>query len=717
MKKFTAIFSFLLLLSFSFAFGSDQSAKSPLDKDNDTVVRQAFKERIPGTFDPVMYLQHHELTNAWLMSEAPALSLRAIISIHVTEQEIAEIDNYKCKNCGKSSSSAQKMRVGIVKPVGLSADFSGVTIGSLSDSARFFANGMMRATPGGGFVWTAAIESEKATGLRLHFTNLNLPENAALYVYNMHSEAFGPYTGKGPDNDGDFWSHTVTGSVAFVQLHFSGPVSPAALQATRFAIQDVGYLGEKFLLAFLQKGSKLPTNVDRTEEHCDYTAWCIEDAMCYDKSTWGAIEEARMAIAHMQWISWPYIYYCTGGLIADTDPGSQIPYFLTANHCIDNQTDASNLECYWQYWTAYCHAPCYDPVGVVPHTIGATLLSHSDPNGDYSLLRLNETPPAGSVLMGWTTLQVAYILGYELYRISHPEGAPQAFSKHTVDPNSPTCGGWPRPKWIYSKDVIGATDQGSSGSPVFNANGQIVGQLSGSCGYNPSDPCDSDNNWTCDGALAAYFSEVEAWLDPDLPPAAPSSLVARRYGCDQINLTWHDNSYNEDEFRIERRTDKSLFVQIATVPANETTYSDTDLEKNTKYYYRVRACNTEGCSDYSNVASARTLGLPAAPLKLEAKLVEKYIVSLTWEYENISTASFSAHSITKIDGFLVYRARITPDSFSISKPKYELIAELPTTAREYDDKDLKPEFIYLYRVCAFNVCGKTCSKAVKIVVE
>jgi hypothetical protein len=716
MKKFTAIFSFFLLLSFSFTFGSDQSAKSPLDKDNDTVVRQAFKERIPGTFDPVMYLQHHELTNAWLMSEAPALSPMAIVTIHVTEQEIAEIDNYKCKNCGKLTSSAQKMRVGIVKPVGLNVDFSGVTMGSLSDSGRFLANGMMRATPGGGFVWTVAIESETATGLRLHFTNLSLPENAALYVYNMHSEAFGPYTGKGPDNDGDFWSHTVTGSVAFVQLRFSGPVSPAALQATRFAIQDVGYLGEKFLLAFLQKGSKLPTNVDRTEEHCDYSAWCIEDAMCYDTSTWGAIEDARMAVAHIQVISWPWISYCSGGLIADTDPGSQIPYFLTADHCIDNPADASNAEFYWQYWTAYCHAPCYDPVGVVPRTIGATLLSHSETNCDYSLVRLNETPPAGSVLMGWTTEVVSYIQDYELYRLSHPIGAPQAFSMHTIDSYSPMCSGFPRPQWIYSKDVIGATEGGSAGSPVFNAIGQIVGQLSIICGYNPSDRCDSESNWTCDSAFAFFFSEVEEWLDPDLPPAAPSNLVAHTAGCDRINLVWQDNSDNEEEFRIERSEDGTIFMQIDTVPANETTYNDTDLEEGTMYWYRVRACNMVGCSDYSNVANTKTLGPPVAPLDLEAKLAGTYVITLRWKYDNIPSSSFTAHSTPSLLGFHVYRARISSASIP-DKLKYELIAELPPTARIYDDTDVKAEYVYYYKVCAFNVCGETCSKVVEIAVE
>jgi len=51
----------------------------------------------------------------------------------------------------------------------------------------------------------------------------------------------------------------------------------------------------------------------------------------------------------MQWIQGAFIYTCTGSLIADSDTGSQIPYFLTANHCISSNSVASNLEAYFQF--------------------------------------------------------------------------------------------------------------------------------------------------------------------------------------------------------------------------------------------------------------------------------------------------------------------------------------------------------------------------------
>jgi hypothetical protein len=137
---------------------------------------------------------------------------------------------------------------------------------------------------------------------------------------------------------------------------------------------------------------------------------------------------------------------------------------------------------------------------------------------DFSLLRLSETPPSGSVLLGWTTTAVATTNNFELYRISHPQGAPQAFSKHSVDTSAGTCSGLPRGDWIYSRDQIGATEGGSSGSVVCNASGQVVGQLTGACGYNVNDPCDSTSNATVDGAFAAYYSQVSPYLDPGTTP-------------------------------------------------------------------------------------------------------------------------------------------------------------------------------------------------------
>jgi hypothetical protein len=93
------------------------------------------------------------------------------------------------------------------------------------------------------------------------------------------------------------------------------------------------------------------------------------------------------------------------------------------------------------------------------------------------------------------------------------------------------------------------------------------------------------------------------------PPAAPSSLTATAVSSSQIDLAWVDNASDETGFEIERSLDGTNFAYEATVGANTVTYSDTNaLAPNTTYWYRVRAINGNGASDYSNIASDTTPG-------------------------------------------------------------------------------------------------------------
>jgi hypothetical protein len=89
-----------------------------------------------------------------------------------------------------------------------------------------------------------------------------------------------------------------------------------------------------------------------------------------------------------------------------------------------------------------------------------------------------------------------------------------------------------------------------------------------------------------------------------VPPAAPSALSATVPSSTQINLTWQDNSNNEQGFKIERWNGSS-FAEINSVGINA--YSDTGLSPATTYLYRVRAYNTEGSSGPSNELSVTTL--------------------------------------------------------------------------------------------------------------
>ena len=94
---------------------------------------------------------------------------------------------------------------------------------------------------------------------------------------------------------------------------------------------------------------------------------------------------------------------------------------------------------------------------------------------------------------------------------------------------------------------------------------------------------------------------------PSTTPASPSNLTATAVSSGRINLSWNDNSQNEDGFKIEQSMDGIKFREIGSVGANMTSYSDIGLLRGKNYYYRVRAYNAAGASSYSNTVRQRTL--------------------------------------------------------------------------------------------------------------
>jgi PKD repeat protein len=97
-------------------------------------------------------------------------------------------------------------------------------------------------------------------------------------------------------------------------------------------------------------------------------------------------------------------------------------------------------------------------------------------------------------------------------------------------------------------------------------------------------------------------------------PAAPTGLRVTRGGAKQLNLTWTDNSDNEDGFKVERSADGTSWAQIGTVGAGVTAFSDTTVALGNFYFYRVRAFNGGGDSDYSNPVTVDHVAIGAAAL-------------------------------------------------------------------------------------------------------
>jgi hypothetical protein len=457
-------------------------------------------EQSVATVSPEEEAAQMAALHGWLMREIPAGAMSAPVSVRLTEQERKDLQKRQEDQSGPAV-------VGRTKPLTLNVRFSELDRALLSDSPRHAGNGILRATPDGGFVWAVAVRSEEAGGIRVHINGMNLAPEADLFFFNESGQAFS-YARRGPNNDGDFWTNTVFGSTGVVLIRHYGPDGAAALRETSLQIADVGHVGPKFTSGLQAV----------TESFCSFNVPCIINASC--NTTASQAIPMKTSVALMQWVAGAFIYTCTGSLIADSDSGTQIPYFMTANHCINKAGNASSLEAYFQFSIACGSTNCpaqTQPGGI--QRLGSTIKA-TGTGGDFTLLQLSQTPPGGSTFLGWNNAPIANTNNAALYRISHPAWAPQAYSAGAVSTSAPTCTGWPRGERIYSRTTTGGTEGGSSGSPVVNASSQFVGQLSGACGTNVNDACDQVNNATVDGAFAFYYSSVAPFLATTCTPTA-----------------------------------------------------------------------------------------------------------------------------------------------------------------------------------------------------
>lgn len=455
---------------------------------NSTTFRKGAEKAVGGITKEEREARQAELFD-WLRGETPAGTLDTPVHVEVSQQELTEL----------AEPHAPPLRIGLVKSITPAIDIAELQRGQVFKKGGRVAGGIFQETDDGGFVWALTIMSPNAIGIRLHFRNFSIPDDADLYFYSPNGQVRGPYQRQGPNNTGEFWTNTVFSETGVVVLRHFGKYTAEDLRNVSFVITDLGHIGRGF-------PKPIPVNHSWRDDKCG-NPLCVVDANCENVAP-----ADQSSIAKMEWIQGAFIYSCTGGLIADTDGSSQRNLFLTANHCLSKSS--SNLETFFNYTTDSCMGEC--PGSPAPDTTGATVLA-SGRKGDYTLMELSQDPPSGSTFLGWNNSPIAFTNGADLYRVSNPNFGPQVFSRHTVDTVAGTCTQWPRGERIYSRDVEGATDGGSSGSPVVISGmngGEIVGQLSGACGYNPDDACDSASNSTVDGALAFYYDKVAQFLDP-----------------------------------------------------------------------------------------------------------------------------------------------------------------------------------------------------------
>lgn len=208
--------------------------------------------------------------------------------------------------------------------------------------------------------------------------------------------------------------------------------------------------------------------------------------------------------------------FCTGSMINNANQdGRQL--FLTAEHCIGDEDDNTikNYMIGFHYQFKYCNS-LFESKPQIKTVHGTRLLDKSDVS-DYALLEVVESiPDDWNVFMaGWDVTPAASRIG-SYYGIHHPRGDTKKVSLYTgqldmvrlSDVNN-GINFWRIKKWDK-----GVTEPGSSGSPLFDSNGLIVGHL-----YGGDSDCNHKKSPDYYGALSRDWvlknRPIVQYLDPN----------------------------------------------------------------------------------------------------------------------------------------------------------------------------------------------------------
>jgi len=331
-----------------------------------------------------------------------------------------------------------------------------------------------------GTIWRYRIESDNALSLLLDFKLYNLPNGARLFIYNdTRSLLLGAFTNINVRNDkgftvGDFHSdHLIIEYFEPWESDFQGELI-------------IGMVGKAYRDIF--SGS--------ADENG------LVGINCYEGKD---LQNQKHSVCRITFRSGDEGYLCTGALINNTG-NDGTPYFLTSNHCISDTAAAKTMVTYFNYENAGCNDDALIPLGTLS---GAKLLS-TGKRSDYTLLLLNDIPPVSyqPYYAGW---DASGIITETSAGIHHASGGTKKVSLDfspvvNVDEIvrwSETNYSPANSHWLVRFDN-GKTMDGSSGSPLFDKNGRIIGQLHG-----------GDDNVDLYGKLS-YSWEQSNWPLPTL---------------------------------------------------------------------------------------------------------------------------------------------------------------------------------------------------------
>lgn len=369
-------------------------------------------------------------------------------------------------------------------------------------------------------VWQLHIQAKGAIALMLYYNAFSIPEGGKLFIYNPDkSQVAGAFTHHTNPTTTRYATEFIAGDELILEY-----VLPASGALPDLSISDVGYGYDH--LTVVESQSQLRLTGSNTSGTCNVNVNCSEG------DEW---QNQQKGVCYIQQRIGDYIYLCTGSLVNNT-ARDQKPYVLSAFHCFQDDASSSLVPdsiltqtlFYFHYSLSGCESTSTPSKPKVLTGCRRIAYSPIQDGSDGMLLLLNHTIPSTYDVYynGWDRAAFSAVSGVGIH---HPAGDYMKIS--TFGEMVPYPANWintdNKDTTIANADLIvtfdqtkhghGVTEGGSSGSPLFNQNGLIIGTLSGG-----GSSCEEPNGINIYGKFSYHWdvygnsdsTQFKNWLDP-----------------------------------------------------------------------------------------------------------------------------------------------------------------------------------------------------------
>lgn len=385
--------------------------------------------------------------------------------------------------------------------------------------------------------WIIELSLPGAYGVGVLFSEFQIPDGAELFVFNENlTSVNGAITSINNNKRKVLHVTPVQGEKVYVL--YTEPSNPS--YSGKLKINIVTHLYRDvfhFNKGFGDSGS------------------CNVNVVCDEGSSWADEVRAVAMIINENGNRW-----CTGALINNTALDGT-PYLLTAEHCLPSSVSDVGV---WSFIFDYKSQDCTPTLnGLLGNSVFGSELRASNTTNDFALLELDEAPPSdyNVYYSGWSR---STLLISSTTTLHHPSGDVMKISGDDDPPVlSAYLGGAGSDYWKISDWDYGTTEGGSSGSPLFNPSGKIIGQLRGGFASCSNDLADYYGAFHKSWDVGDVASErLMDWLDPsDDDPNSLNGVDLNSLGVEEISSTYNFSVFpNPSSTKIHLSVEQDFYV-------------------------------------------------------------------------------------------------------------------------------------------------------------